>query len=244
VTDRTNVVIAGASGIVGSRALQFLLARDDVGRVVALGRRILPVQHEKLVSKIVDLQDETAMASEIPDGTAVAISSLGTTLKQAGSKEAFRAVDHDAIVAFAEAARKKGAERFVLVSSIGADARARNFYLRTKGETEEALGRLGYPQLTVLRPSFIDDEGTRGEYRTAERLTLPVARMIFSVLGKTSRYAPVRADVIAKAVVRLALDDTTTERVRIVESDQLHALGMEPADGVGPAHMATRATGP
>jgi hypothetical protein len=63
-------------------------------------------------------------------------------------------------------------------------------------------------------------------------------------LGKTSRYAPVRADVIAKAVVRLALDDTTTERVRIVESDQLHALGMEPADGVGPAHTATRATGP
>ena len=225
MTDRITVVIAGASGIVGARALRHLLARDDVVRVVALGRRILPVQHEKLVSKIVDLRNETAMAAEIPDGTAVAICCLGTTLKQAGSKDAFRAVDHDAIVAFAEAARKKGAERFVLVSAIGADARARNFYLKTKGETEEALARLGYPRLTMLRPSFIDDEGTRDEYRAAERWTLPLARMVFSVFGRTSRYAPVRADVIAKAVVSIALDDTSTERVHIVESEQLHELG-------------------
>ena len=224
MTDRKNVVIAGASGVVGTRVLHHLLARDDVG-VTALGRRMLPMQHEKLVSRIVDFRSKAAIASEIPDGTAVAICCLGTTLKQAGSKDAFRAVDHDAVVAFAEAAREKGAERFVLVSSIGANPRARNFYLRTKGETEEALERLGYPQLTVLRPSFIDDEGTRREYRAAERVTLPLARIVFSVFGKTSRYAPVRADVIAKAVVRLALDGTTTERVRIVESEQLHQLG-------------------
>jgi uncharacterized protein YbjT (DUF2867 family) len=229
VTDRTNVVIAGASGVVGSRALRYLLSRDDVGSVAAVGRRVLPIQHEKLVSRIVDFRSKTAIASEIPDGTAVAICCLGTTLKQAGSKDAFRAVDHDAVVALAEAARERGARRFVLVSSIGADPRSRNFYLRTKGETEEALERLGYQQLTVLRPSFIDDEGTRGEYRTGERLTLPLARIVFSVFGKTSRYAPVRADVIAKAVVRLALDDIDAERVRIVESEQLHALGIGPA---------------
>jgi uncharacterized protein YbjT (DUF2867 family) len=225
VTDRKKVVIAGASGVVGARALRHLLARDDVAGVVAVGRRVLPVQHEKLVSRIVDLRSKTAIASEIPDGTAVAICCLGTTLKQAGSKNAFRAVDHDAVVAFAEAAQERGAERFVIVSSIGADPRARNFYLRTKGETEEALRRIGYAQLTVLRPSFIDDEGARGDYRAAERFALPLARIVFSVVGKTSRYAPVRADVIAKAVVRLALDDTTTERVRIVESEQLHDLG-------------------
>jgi uncharacterized protein YbjT (DUF2867 family) len=219
------VVIAGASGVVGARALHHLLARDDVERVTALGRRVLPMQHEKLVSRTVDLRSRTAIASEIPDGTAVAICCLGTTMKKAGSKDAFRAVDYDAVVAFAEAAREKGAERFALVSSVGANARARNFYLRTKGETEEALERLGYPRLTIVRPSFIDDEGTRGEARTGERLALPLARIIFSVFGKTSRYAPVRADVIGKAVVQLALDDTTTERVRIVESEQLHAFG-------------------
>jgi uncharacterized protein YbjT (DUF2867 family) len=224
VTARKIVVIAGASGIVGARALHHLLARDDVYGVVALGRRVLPVRHEKLVSRIADLQSKAAIASGITDGTAVAICCLGTTLKQAGSKDAFRAVDHDAVVAFAEAARDKGAERFVLVSSIGADPHARSFYLRTKGETEEALVRLDFGQLTILRPSFIDDEGQRRDDRPLERLTLPVARIIFSVIGKTSRYAPISADVIGKAIVRLALDDTT-ERVRIVESDQLHQLG-------------------
>ena len=223
MTDRKNVVIAGASGVVGARALHHLLASGDVGGVIALGRRLLPVQHEKLISRVVDLRNETATAAEIPHGTAVAICCLGTTLKRAGSKEAFRAVDHDAVVAFAEAARKKGAQRFVIVSSVGANPRAGNFYLRTKGETEEALARLGYPQLTILRPSFIDDEGARDEYRPLERLTLPVARFVFAVAGKTSRYAPVSADVIGKAIVRLAFDDTT-ERVRIVDSEALHAL--------------------
>lgn len=228
------IVIAGASGVVGTRALRHLLVRDDVGRVVALGRRVLPMQHVKLVSRIVDLRSKTAIAPEIPEGTAVAVCCLGTTLKQAGSKDAFRAVDHDAVVTFADAAREKGAHRFVLVSSIGADPHSRNFYLRTKGETEAALAQLGYAQLIVLRPSFIDDEGTRGQYRAAERLTLPFARIVFSVFGKTSRYAPVRADVIAKAAVRLALDDTTTERVRIVESEQLHELGVGPAEAGPP----------
>ena len=223
MTDRKNVVIAGASGIVGRRALHHLLASGDVGGVVALGRRLLPVQHEKLISRVVDLRNETATAAEIPHGTAVAICCLGTTLKQAGSKEAFRAVDHDAVVAYAAAAREKGAQRFVLVSSIGANPRAGNFYLRTKGETEEALARLGYAQLTVLRPSFIDDEGARGEYRPLERLTLPIARLVFSVVGKTRRYAPVSADMIGRAIVRLAFDDTT-ERMRVVESEALHAL--------------------
>jgi uncharacterized protein YbjT (DUF2867 family) len=218
------VAIAGASGIVGGHALRQLLVRADVARVVAVGRRILPLSHDKLESRIVDLQSRSEIASALPNRTAVAICCLGTTLKQAGSKEAFRAVDHDAIVAFAEAALERGAHRFVLVSSIGADPRARSFYLRTKGETEEALTRLGYPQLTVLRPSFIDDQGTRTEYRPLERLTLPIARAAFSVIGKTSRYAPVSAEVIGKALVRLAFDETS-QRVRIVESEQLHALG-------------------
>jgi uncharacterized protein YbjT (DUF2867 family) len=224
VTDRTNVVIAGASGVVGARALHHLLASGDVGGVVALGRRLLPMHHEKLISRVVDLRNGTATAAAIPHGTAVAICCLGTTLKRAGSKEAFRAVDHDAVVAFAEAAREQGAQRLVLVSSVGANPRVRNFYLRTKGETEEALARLGDPQLTILRPSFIDDEGAREEYRPLERVTLPIARFVFAIVGKTSRYAPVSADVIGRAIVRLAFDDTT-EGVRVIESEALHALG-------------------
>lgn len=218
------VVIVGASGVVGARVLEHLLACDRVGRVVALGRRQLPVQHEKLVSKVADVQSSAVLTREAPSDAAIAICCLGTTMKQAGSKPAFRAVDHDAVVAFGEAARRLGAERFLLVSSTGANTRSRSFYLRTKGEAEEALARMGFSQLTVLRPSFIDDEGARADHRLAERIGLPLSRALFSILGKTRRHAPIRADVIARALVRLAFDDTT-ERLRIVESEQLHVLG-------------------
>jgi uncharacterized protein YbjT (DUF2867 family) len=218
------VVIAGASGVVGARVLHHLLRRDDVGRVIAVGRRTLPLQHEKLVSRVVDLRNTTAVAAEIPEGIAVAFCCLGTTMKRAGSMDAFRAVDHDAVLAFGQAALEKGAKRFLLISSVGARASSANFYQRTKGEAEDALARLGYAQLTILRPSLIDDEGARRDYRAGERLVLPLARIVFAVVGRTRRYAPISADVIAKAMVRLAFDNTT-DPVRWVESDELHRLG-------------------
>ena len=219
----TTVAIAGASGVVGARALHHALARHDVERVVAVGRRPLAVQHPKLSSVVVDLQDRDAVAAALPADVGVALCALGTTMKQAGSKEAFRAVDHDAVVAFGAAARARGAVRFVLVSSIGANARAGNFYLRTKAEAEAALAAQGWPGLVVLRPSFIDDQGARGDHRLAERLALPVARAVFSVVGRTSKYAPVTADAIGRAAVRLAFDDAALP-LRVVESDRIHAL--------------------
>ena len=219
-----SVVITGGSGVVGARALSLLLARDDVSAVTALGRRALSVTHPKLTSKVVDLQSVPRMAAEIPEGVTLAVCCLGTTMKQAGSKEAFRAVDHDAVVAFGEAALQRGAKRFVLVSSLGADAGAGGFYLKTKGEAEEALARLGFAQLTVLRPSILDDGGTRTENRIGERIALPLARAVFAVVGKTRRYAPIPIDTVARALVRVAFDDTTAPR-RTLESDQLHALG-------------------
>jgi uncharacterized protein YbjT (DUF2867 family) len=219
-----SVVIAGASGVVGTRVLHHLLRREDVGRVIAVGRRVLSIQHEKLASKVVDLQNKTAIAAAIPEGIAAAFCCLGTTIKQARSRDAFRAVDYGAVLSFGEAALERGARRFLLVSAVGANAKSANFYQRTKGEAEAALARLGYPQLTILRPSLIDDQGTRRDYRAGERWLLPVARVVFAVAGRTRRYAPISADVIAKAMVRLAFDNTT-DPVRSVESDELHRLG-------------------
>lgn len=219
-----SIAIIGASGVVGSRVLHHLLARDDVGRVVALGRRALPLAHDKLVSRIVDLQSTPAMSAEIPADVAAAICCLGTTMKQAGSREAFAAVDRDAVLAFARAALERGAKRFVLVSATGASPRSRNFYLRTKGEAEEGLRQLGFAQLTIVRPSFIDDQGARADHRAGERIGLAIARPLFAVIGKSSRYAPVTAETIGKAAVQLAFDDTS-ERVRVVESDRLHLIG-------------------
>lgn len=224
MTERHEVVIAGATGVVGTCALREMLECMDVGRVTAVGRRSPPVHHEKLESSVVEFQDQAALRAAIPVGVTAAVCCLGTTMKRAGSKEAFRAVDHDAVVAFAQAAKDRGAERFVVVSSLGADARSRNFYLRTKGETEAALQRIGFDHLAILRPSLIDDQGTRSEPRFAEKIMLPLARAFFSVFGKHNRYAPVPASAIGRAAVRLAFDPTGGP-VRIVESKDLHRIG-------------------
>lgn len=218
------VVITGATGVVGSRALQHLLERADLSRVIALGRRPLEVQHAKLTSKVVDLRDVDALAKEIPEGTSAAICGLGTTIKQAGSQEAFRAVDLDAVVAFGKAARQRGVPRFVLVSAIGADPRSSIFYSRTKGEAEAGLSALGFEQLTFLHPSFIDDEGTRRDDRLGERLGLPVAKALFSLVGQTHKYAPIKAVTLGRAAVALAFDETT-ERVRTVDGPALFSAG-------------------
>src|SRR5688572_31228742 len=232
------VAIIGASGVVGSRTTRELLARADVARIIVLGRRPGPLQHERLSSRVVDLQSRAAIAAELPDDVAVAISCIGTTMKKAGSKQAFRAVDHDAVIAFGEAARDKGVPRFLAVSGLGANAHSGNFYLRTKGEADEGLTRLAFAQLTILRPSLIDDDGTRPEKRIGERIALPISRAVFSIVGKTHRYAPIRADVIARALVRLAFDDST-EPVRIVESDRLHRVGqLTPDTELGAPHLS------
>lgn len=218
------IVIAGASGVVGRQVLQHLLQRSDVDRVIAIGRRTLPIEHEKLVSAIADMASHTLMAEHIVNGAAVALCCLGTTMKRAGSQEAFRAVDRDAVVAFAKAAVEQSVRRFVLISSIGADPGSRNFYLKTKGEAESAVAGFGFEQLTILRPSFIDDQGTRNEYRAAERLFLPLARLAFSVIGRNSRYAPITADALGKAMVRFAFDESS-QGVRILQGPDLHAGG-------------------
>ncbi len=210
------VAIAGASGVVGRQVLARLLTHPAVGTVVAVGRRPLEVAHAKLAVRCVEFGAEEGIAAALPAGLDVAICCLGTTIRQAGSQRAFQAVDRAAVVAFATAAQQCGARRFVLLSSIGADPRSRNFYLRTKGEAEAAVGRLEFPQLTLVRPSLLDDEGMREEFRLGERLLLPVLRAIFAVVGRSHRYAPVRVSVLAERIIMLA-EDETSEAVRVVE---------------------------
>ena len=218
------IVIAGASGVVGQRTLHHLLVSSEVQRVVAIGRRPLTIQNAKLSSEIVDLGDQADIAAHIPGGVSVAICALGTTIKQAGSQPAFRAIDHDAVLNFAEAAKEKGAQRFILVSSVGAKADSSNFYLRTKGEAEADLAKLGFVNLTILRPSLIEPQGARPEHRPGESLALPIAKFLFSILGKHSRYAPITADALGRAITRLAFDQTA-EHVRILEGQALHEVG-------------------
>jgi uncharacterized protein YbjT (DUF2867 family) len=192
-----SAVIAGASGLVGGLLLEKLLASSAYREVVSLGRRALPVTHDKLRQVTVDF----AALDGLDPFPAVddVFSCLGTTIKKAGSKEAFYAVDHDAVVALGRAARAAGAKQMLHVSSLGADPTSSIFYSRVKGETERDVAALDFQATFAFRPSIID--GERAESRTGERIGLAVTRLLAPVLGK---YRPTPASGIADAMIREA----------------------------------------
>ena len=188
------VWIAGGSGLVGGELLKQLLADDAFGRVISVGRKTLSVKHLKLTQATVDFKDPAAFAAlPAPDA---AFSCLGTTIKKAGSKEAFRAVDFDAVLTFAKAAKSQGAQAFLHVSSGGADSRSRMFYTAVKGQIEEALIAVGFESLVALRPSILD--GDRNDSRLLEKMGLSIGRALGPLLGK---YRPTPATAVAAAMV-------------------------------------------
>ena len=128
------------------------------------------------------------------------MSALGTTMRAAGSQAAFRAVDFDMVVDFARAARAGGARRMIVISSVGADAGSRNFYLRTKGEMERALEALDFERLDIVRPGLLRGE-RGGDRRPGERLGIIVSPLLNLLLrGRLDRYAAIDAQIVAAAV--------------------------------------------
>jgi uncharacterized protein YbjT (DUF2867 family) len=231
-----HILIAGASGAVGARAVVALLSDPRVAVVTAVGRRPLDIEHPKLRVVVVDRLDAAAIAAAVPARVDAAICALGTTRRQAGSKAAFRAVDLDAVVAFAQAAHSRGATRCVLVTAMDADAASWNFYLKTKGEAEDAVAALPFRSVHLLRPSILDDEGARlvrREHRPVEQAVLAMMRAATGVIGATHRRAPIRVDVVGRAAARLALDDDDPGR-HVHESDALHRIGASSEPRVGP----------
>ncbi len=186
--------VAGGSGLVGGELLRLLFGDDDFDTVIAVGRRPLPIQRLKLRQATVDFAaPETFAALDAPDA---AFCCLGTTIQRAGSREAFRAVDYQAVVTFAEAARARGARVFVHVTALGADAGSSIFYNQVKGETEAAVAALGFASVQVLRPSILD--GERAESRPLERAGIALGRALGPILGK---YRPTPAKAVAAAMV-------------------------------------------
>lgn len=204
------VLLAGASGLVGSEVRRQLLARPDGPAVVSLLRRPRRPHPPRDLEWVADLSDPArddellaglrALAGDVD----ACICSLGTTIRQAGSREAFLAVDRDLVIRVATIARGLGAQRMVLVSSVGASAQSGNFYLRVKGETERALGELGFERLDLLRPGLL--LGQRSEKRTAERWGQRLAPLANPLLrGPLRRYRAIAAaDVAAAAVAALS----------------------------------------
>ncbi|QNH14464.1 NAD-dependent dehydratase [Xanthomonas sp. SI] len=193
------ILLAGATGLVGSHVLAQLLAAPECSAVVAPTRRALDVVHAKLDNPLVDFERLPVQAPWWQ--VDAAICALGTTMQQAGSREAFRRVDHAYPLAIARLARQHGATAFALNSAFGADPRSRLFYNRVKGELERDLQALGYPSLALVRPGLIG--GERAQTRVAERAAAVVLGMLGPLLPRRYRINP--AARIAAALVDSAL---------------------------------------
>jgi uncharacterized protein YbjT (DUF2867 family) len=204
------VLIAGASGLVGREILQGLLADDTVAAVHSIGRRELPLKHPKLTQHRVDF----SKALPALPSAGEAFIALGTTIKVAGSQEAFRAVDHDAVLAVAKAAQAAGATRLGVVSAMGADKRSGIFYNRVKGETEDALSALGFDTLVIARPSFLagDREALGQPLRSGEKLAMNVSRVLAPLIP--DNYKSIPASAVAKALLQ-AVPTSTGKRVML-----------------------------
>ena len=205
------ILIAGATGLTGEHLLDRLLDEPTVECVLAPTRRPL-AEHPRLHNPVGEL---AALLPRLEGPVDTAFCCLGTTIKQAGSQDAFRAVDHDLVLAFAERARALGARHLLAISAIGADAQSSVFYNRVKGETEAALLAQEWPQLTLARPSML--LGARQEFRLGERLAAPLSRVL------PGKWQGIEATVLARALWRLALEEQPG--ARIVESDDLRRLG-------------------
>lgn len=206
-----HIVIAGATGLTGEHLLDRLLSEPTVARVLAPTRRPL-ASHPHLENPIGELDQ---LLTKLTGPVDTAFCCLGSTIKQAGSQEAFRAIDHDLVLAFARRARELGARHLVVISALGANSQSSVFYNRVKGETEEALKAMGWPQLTIARPSLL--LGARREFRLGERLAAPLLRWL------PGKYRGIDACTLARALWRLALEEQNG--VRVIESADLRRLG-------------------
>jgi len=206
-----SVMLLGATGLVGRECLRLLLADPGVTRIVALTRRPLDDQAlwPKLHVEIVDF-DRLADRGEL-FGVDQIFCALGTTIKKAGSRDAFRRVDFTYPLTAAKLGAERGVRHFLLVSALGASAESRIFYNRVKGQLEDALRTLPYPSVTIVRPSLL--VGDREEFRLGEELGKRVGWLA------PGKFKPVSATHVAAALVRAAQDDAPG--LHILESNDI-----------------------
>jgi uncharacterized protein YbjT (DUF2867 family) len=194
--DARVALVAGATGLVGREILARLLADKSYSAVHCVGRRPPGTIHPKLVNHL--LEDFTAFQAPAVDDVFIA---LGTTIKVAGSQQAFRAVDFEAVLAVARSAHAAGARRLGIVSAMGADPHSRVFYNRVKGEMESAVSHLGYDCVVFARPSLLSgDRSTLGQpQRAAEKWAAITMRLLRPLTP--ANYRAIAAADVAKALV-------------------------------------------
>ena len=220
----TTALIAGASGLVGSAVLLRLLDDPCLQQVHVLVRRPLALKNPKLLQHIVDfaaLPDLQQTIGQIDE----AYIALGSTIKTAGSKAAFRQIDFDAVVATARAAQAAGCRQVALVSALEASSKSPVFYSRVKGQAEEALRALQFDKLVIARPSLLDgDRRVLGQpHRRGEAWALRLMKMLAGLIPLA--YQPITGTVIANALF-ISMRDAD-KGLRILKSGEMQTLALQ-----------------
>jgi len=194
--------VAGGTGLIGSHLLELLTSDATYTEVVALARR--PVnQTGSKVRWITTNFDDVIELNKAVQGASVVFCCLGTTIKKAKTKEAFRKVDFDYVLNLAKAARSAGCKKFLVVSAIGSDPNSKVFYSRVKGEMESALKGIGFEQLSIFQPSML--MGERSEFRFGERIGIVIGKLIAPLMvGSLRKYRPIQASDVARAMALFA----------------------------------------
>jgi len=210
-----SVVVFGATGLVGEALLAELSVANQVTSILSYGRRDPSHQCSKMrqVNGSFDALDVDLKDVQV-DHCFIA---LGTTIRRAGSQQAFRDVDYRMVLDAATWAKGAGAKTIALVSSVGANPNAFAFYPRVKGEVEEAVKALGVPRLLIFRPGLL--LGDRSEFRFGEAVATPLMRVLnLALVGSTARYRAISAEDVARAMVRMSLNgEAAVEEVVVAE---------------------------
>jgi uncharacterized protein YbjT (DUF2867 family) len=217
MANKTALVI-GATGLVGEETLKQLLNSAQYSKVIGLTRRPLDIKHAKLENPVVDFDKPGQYSSIKADDVYCA---MGTTIGKAGSQAAFRRVDFEIPLLVAKLALDNGAAKFILVSSMGADAKSMVFYSRTKGELEQALAQLKYKAVLIFRPSIL--LGNRKEYRAGEAIgRFAAEKLSFLFAGPLAKYKGTPVDLLAKAMIKEAGENVSG--VRIIENNEIFEI--------------------
>ncbi|NVO11870.1 MAG: NAD(P)H-binding protein [Bacteroidales bacterium] len=190
--------IFGSTGLVGNHLIQLLSQQENYSKVYSYAR----IKPESLPNKIEHI-DFNPESFSIPNEVDDVFVCLGTTMKKAGSKEAFRKVDYEMVVEIAKQSKLAKVKRFVVVSSIGADPSTKNFYLRTKGQMEEEIKKNNFDYCGIVRPSLL--LGSRKEFRFAEKISIALFKVLsFIFVGPLRKYKGINAEDVAKSMIILA----------------------------------------
>src|SRR6266852_4240600 len=209
-----NAVVAGGTGLVGTALLKLLDEERRYGRITSLVRQET-VAAGRVENRVVSF--DHLDRSELPK-VEDAYCCLGTTRRVAGSDDAFRKVDFDYVLAYARAAHRAGAIRFLLVSAMGANAQSRFLYTRVKGEVEAAVTTLGFHLVGVVRPSFLI--GRRAKARGRETSAIVLSRAITPIMvGPLRRFRPIEARTVAAGLIHLAFN--APKGVSVLSSEKI-----------------------